>query len=624
MFMKTSVLFIRTTLLMAILALPSLAAGADGATLFATYCTGCHSKSNLSGRTAAQIQTAMTAVSSHGSFRASLAPADYQSLATYLAATTTTTLTISTSALATGAVGTAYSQTLTASGGTSPYVWAVASGTLPTGLTLSSAGVLGGTPTTVATVTITFRVSDASSPVVSATKALSVMVNPAGSASRTNVALATNGGVASASSTISANFPVTAVNNGDRKGAGWGATTGGWNDGTINLYPDWLQITFNGQKSISEIDLFTLQNSYTTPLEPTTGMTFTAYGITAFDAQYWNGTSWVTLPGGSITGNTLVWRTITFPAVTTDRIRIVVNGALGGYSRITELEAYSTGSTTPAAPDGATLFNANCTGCHSSTTLSGRTPTQIQTAMTGISSHGGFTFTTADIQAISTYLGGYTPTAPGQLTVATTSLPVAVRNSVYSQALTATGGTAPYKWSSTGVLPPGLGLYASGILSGTPTSLGSWSFSVRVSDALSASATRALTVTVAATAPLSITTATLAAATMDTPYTAALLASGGKPPYSWKGSGILPPALSVSSAGGISGTPTSGGAYTFTATVTDAAAATVTAPLSLTVTSPPLLFPAVKPAQYGSCTNCHTSTPYTLPPAGQWTPGSGG
>ena len=69
-------------------------------------------------------------------------------------------------------------------------------------------------------------------------------------------------------------------------------------------------------------------------------MNFTQYGITAFDVQYLDGTDWVTLQ--SITGNKLVWRTITFPAVTTKQIRVVVNtnDSLEYNSRITEIEAY--------------------------------------------------------------------------------------------------------------------------------------------------------------------------------------------------------------------------------------------------------------------------------------------
>ena len=48
----------------------------------------------------------------------------------------------------------------------------------------------------------------------------------------------------------------------------------------------------------------------------------------------------MTVPGGSVTGNNLVWRKFTFPAVTTDRVRVVVNASLAGYSRIIEIEAY--------------------------------------------------------------------------------------------------------------------------------------------------------------------------------------------------------------------------------------------------------------------------------------------
>jgi len=53
------------------------------------------------------------------------------------------------SPLPSGTVGTAYSQTFAASSGTPPYSWSVTSGTLPAGLTLSTAGILSGTPTTV-------------------------------------------------------------------------------------------------------------------------------------------------------------------------------------------------------------------------------------------------------------------------------------------------------------------------------------------------------------------------------------------------------------------------------------------------------------------------------------------
>ena len=82
--------------------------------------------------------------------------------------------------------------------------------------------------------------------------------------------------------------PVTALNNGDRKGVTWSAG-GGWNDATSGVYPDWVQITFNGQKSINEVDVFTLQDNYPAPVEPTLALTFSKYGVTSFVVQYWDG-----------------------------------------------------------------------------------------------------------------------------------------------------------------------------------------------------------------------------------------------------------------------------------------------------------------------------------------------
>jgi len=86
---------------------------------------------------------------------------------------------ISTTSLADGTVGSAYSQTLVATGGTAPYTWAVSSGTLPAGLSLSAAGVISGTPTAAASASFTVGVTDSAAPVATATKALSLNVTAA-------------------------------------------------------------------------------------------------------------------------------------------------------------------------------------------------------------------------------------------------------------------------------------------------------------------------------------------------------------------------------------------------------------------------------------------------------------
>jgi hypothetical protein len=69
-------------------------------------------------------------------------------------------ITISPATLPAGTVGVAYSQTLSASGGSGSYVFAVSSGTLPDGLTLSPAGVLAGTPTAIGSSVVTIKVTD--------------------------------------------------------------------------------------------------------------------------------------------------------------------------------------------------------------------------------------------------------------------------------------------------------------------------------------------------------------------------------------------------------------------------------------------------------------------------------
>jgi hypothetical protein len=84
------------------------------------------------------------------------------------------TITLSPATLPNGTVGTAYSQTLSATGGTGAKTFAVTTGTLPAGLTLSTAGVLSGTPTSIATQTFTVTATDT----LGCTGALSYTITP--------------------------------------------------------------------------------------------------------------------------------------------------------------------------------------------------------------------------------------------------------------------------------------------------------------------------------------------------------------------------------------------------------------------------------------------------------------
>lgn len=172
-------------------------------------------------------------------------------------------------------------------------------------------------------------------------------IEDAGSApppSRVNVALASNGATASASSMTTDlqgwSFLPSSANNGDRRGINE-TQNGYWRDGTGSAFPDWLEIEFSGAKSINEIDVFTVQDNSTNPSEPTETMTFSSYGITNFEVQYQSGTGWTPVPGGTVSGNNNVWRKFTFEPITTTKIRVWVNNAADSRSRIVEVEAWS-------------------------------------------------------------------------------------------------------------------------------------------------------------------------------------------------------------------------------------------------------------------------------------------
>jgi hypothetical protein len=189
-------------------------------------------------------------------------------------------------------------------------------------------------------------------------------------------------------------------------------------------------------------------------------------------------------------------------------------------------------------------------------------------------------------------VGGKTYQEPAAtpLQISTTSpLPGATVGTSYSQSLSAQGGTAPYTWvQTTTSLPTGLTLSASGVISGTPTTAQSSTFSVTVTDAKGAtdSETFSLTVSTGSTgSTLQITTTTLSNGTPGVAYSQTLAASGGTSPYSWSlSSGVLPSGYTLATTTGIiSGTTTATGSYSFSVTVKDSAGATSTSQFTLTV-----------------------------------------
>jgi hypothetical protein len=155
-----------------------------------------------------------------------------------------------------------------------------------------------------------------------------------------NVASAANGATVTTSSNYSSDFMGRGAIDGDRSGEGWGKN-GVWQDGTQNSWGDWLQVTFDGSKSIHRIDVYSPQDNHLSPIQPTSTMTTTNYALAAFQVQYWTGSAWSDVPGGNVTGNTNVWRGFTFSPITTTSIRVLVNSAGGGWSRIAEVEAWA-------------------------------------------------------------------------------------------------------------------------------------------------------------------------------------------------------------------------------------------------------------------------------------------
>lgn len=155
------------------------------------------------------------------------------------------------------------------------------------------------------------------------------------------------------------------------------------------------------------------------------------------------------------------------------------------------------------------------------------------------------------------------------LTIQTEALPSGVVGLPYSATVVASKGTSPYLFSAgSGSVPTGLTLSAGGQLSGTPSVAGTYTFSVSVVDGASQKASQSYSVTIAQ--PLQLGPSTLPVVRTNTNYSATLQISGGTAPFTVsRTAGSLPPGLSLSAAGLVSGMATISGSYSFTAQVVD-------------------------------------------------------
>jgi len=529
--------------------------------------------------------------------------------------------------LAGGQVGFVYNASLNAaSGGTAPYSYAVTGGALPGGLTLSTSGVLSGTPTAFGTFTFAVTATDSSAgsgpyaatqnytvqieqpaPIanpVSATVAYGSTANP--------IALNIAGGAAAS---VAIATPAT---NGTAVASGTGVTytpNAGFAGSDSFIYT----ATNAGGTSAPATVTITVANPAITiaaggPLTATAGTAYSQTFTFSGGAQPFSGYQVANLPTGlSISGSSANSVTVSGTPTSAGSFALAVSGtdASTGSGPFNTSQIFTLTVNAPALAltPASGSFTANYTAAYSqaitatggvgpySYSLTGALPAGVTlNPSTGLLSgsptaSGNFSFAVTATDTGSTGAGApFTVQGNYSLTVAAplvsvtpTALAVATAGTAYSATLAATGGVGPYRFAlGGGALPAGLSLSAGGVVTGTPTATGAFAFTVNVTDANGQAGVANLTLTVANSA-ITVTPATLPAGTQGVAYSKRLTAAGGIAPYSFAvSSGALPAGLAINTATGvIAGTPTGSGDATFAVTVTDSTGGT---PSTATVT----------------------------------------
>ncbi len=473
-------------------------------------------------------------------------------------------LTVNFSALPGGIALTSYASTASATGGITPYAWSVASGSLPTGLSLnSSTGAVTGSPTAAGTFSFTLQVKDSSPTPQTASATTSILVVAPLKIATTSLAVPQ----------IQKAYSVTLTTSGGMAPYIWSVAAGALPTGlALNSSTGII----SGTPTTAGNYAFTLRVDDPPSLPQTASQSFsTSILAAAVPLQI---TSPVTMASGTL-----------------------------GTPYTSAFTA--TGGTPPYTWAGGPRFGLSMSsnGVYSGTPNAAGSSTFVLC----VNDSQGAQFCNGTPESITVLPS----TSTTSLAITTTNLPSGLVQAPYQGTLIASGGTVPYTWSVTsGTLPTLLALLAStGQISGTPSTAGTSNLTFQVRDSAGASASASLPITIASKPSLTMVTTSLPGGTVGAGYSATLQATGGTQPYVWSvTSGQLPAGLSLgASSGSVSGVPTASGTASFTVEVTDANS--LVASLGLTVNiAAAVTSGQAPPSTYASRTDTNAA-PETVP-----------
>ena len=548
---------------------------------------------------------------------------------------------ISTVSLPEAALGKAYAESLTGTGGTGSYRWSVGPGPLPPGLSLSAGtGAITGTPGMAAVTTFTVHLADAGPPAQAVTRTVKLTVVDALAVDSSALPGATTGTAYSQPLTaVGGTAPYHwslvpgqgALPNGLSLDPATGAVKG--TPATAGTFGIAVQVTDSAvpnQSATQHLSLAVAKPLVISTLTLPDGVTSTPYSQTLSASGGTEPYSWVvtsgSLPAGLTLGSTsgLIGGTPREDGSSTFTVRATDSGK----PDLTAAQAFTvevvTGfaSTTSSLPQSAigVPYTTQLTAAGGSApyvwTLTGTLPAGLSLAPNGSivgspTTTGSFPFSVQATDSSApplTSTESLTLSVVGSLRITTTALPQILTGQPYTQTLAATGGTAPYTWSVTpGGLPDGLTLNpATGVISGIPVSTGTAQLTVSVADSGPPPQTASLTTKLVVIEPLTFSEPEPPEAALGFPYAGATPTdvSGGSSGYDWSvTNGALPPGLQLAtSTGAVTGTVLSSagtGTYRFTLTVSDTADFAVTASTQLAITVVEPLNPPSVPVPSG-------------------------